>query len=611
MSNDIISFIQRTPFDIEIQKLFNSNIINQEEFKLLLNSQGELFLSDLVKILDKIASNEEIKKKILEHKFNIIKIDDTNNLRLSPSKLKKLLYINNHIKFTRDQKTGIKKLCEFLLNPDKKIFGFFGFAGTGKTTTLTTLVSQFLKFKMYNRIALVAPTNKAVSVIKNKFMPFLMELIETTNISTNLSFDLILDELKTKNIHVDFITIHKLLNIKTDFDSNGKLVFSSNDKPEISKYDLIIIDECSMISIPMIDQLLFEIRKFNVKVIFSGDPAQLPPINEKVSSIFINHKDDLNFHRYREILNKDKDKNKEIYTQSFLASFLQERHEKFLEDLLNMKRYTLTDVVRSKKDAITKTCLLIRYWIENRYEFPPLEKYKGLDGVNFYEKQDLWFKNVLNEFKKGKNNSIILTWTNGKATEYNNIIRQTIFNKKLLNRFEIGDILILNDFYQVKTDSKPIILYTSEHVYLNSINIVVRDIELFKDLEHDLNFKKFKNEQLLKKRYDEFVESIKKGYKLSYKCYELRVNKIGDKKIIPMYVIHEDDSLAYERYMPLIQAHIKRFLVANSPDLNKEKQINEFIGKPLWKHFHDICVEPFGQVSYGYAITCHKAQGSN
>lgn len=611
MSNDILSFIQKSPFDIEIQNLFNSDTINQEEFKLLLNTQGELYLSDLIKVLDKISSSDEIKKKILEYRMNIIKIDDTNNLRLSPSKLKKLLYINNHIKFTRDQKTGIKKLCEFLLNPDRKIFGFFGFAGTGKTTTLTTLVSQFLKFKMYNRIALVAPTNKAVSVIKNKFIPFLMEFIETTNISTSLSFDLILEELKTKNIHVDFITIHKLLNIKTDFDSNGKIVFLSNDKAELSKYELIIIDECSMISVPMVDQLLFEIRKFNVKVIFSGDPAQLPPINEKVSSIFINHKDDLNLHKYRDILNKDKEKNKEIYTQSFLSSFLQERHEKFLEDLLNMKRYTLTDVVRSKKDAITKTCLLIRHWIENRFEFPPIEKYKGLDGVNFYEVRDEWFNKILKEFKQGKNNSIILTWTNGKAIEYNNIVRQTIFNKRVLNRFEIGDILILNDFYQIKTESKPIILYTSEHIYLNSFTIVVKDIDLFKDLEHDLNFKKFKNEQLLKKRYDEFVDSIKKSYKLSYKCYELKVNKIGCNKVVSVYVIHDDDSLAYERHMPLIQSHIKRFLVANSPDLNREKQINEFVGKPLWKHFHDTCIEPFAQLSYGYAITCHKAQGSN
>jgi hypothetical protein len=618
MNNNILSYIEKSPIDIELQKLLNSDIITKDEFKLLSQTQCNLFVSDLVKIINKISSNEEIKKKILEYRFNIIKLDKINNdIRLSPSKLKKILYINNHINFTKDQKKCIKKMCEFLLDPNQKIFGFFGFAGTGKTTTLTTLVSQFIKLKIYNKIALVAPTNKAVSVIKNKFIPFLIEFIESTdfvestNISSNQSFDFILQELKTKNIHIDFITIHKLLNIKTDFDMDGKLIFLNNDKPEISKYNLIIIDECSMISIPMVDQILFEIRKSNTKVIFSGDPAQLPPINEKVSSIFINHRDDLNLHRYRDFLNRDKDKNKEIYTQDLMSSFLQERYDLFIEDLLKMKKYTLTDVVRTKNNTITKTCLMIRHWIENRFDFPSLEKYKDMGGVNFYENYDKWFKSILKEFKQNKNNSIILTWTNNKSIEYNNIVRQTIFNKKILNRFEIGDILILNDFYQVKTDLKPITLYTSEHIYLNSLNIIVKDMNLFKDLENEINFKKFKNEQLLRKKFNELIESIQKSYKLKYKCYELKVNKLGETKILSVYVIHDDDVLAYDRFMPLIQASIKRFLITNSPDLNREKLINEFIGKPLWKNFHNTCIEPFAQLSYGYAITCHKAQGSN
>lgn len=619
MSNDILLYIQYPALNLEIQNLLKSDKITIGDCKLLSDSQCELYFPDLIRLLDILSSSEEIKKKIIEYRFNIIKIDKKNNIRLSPSKLKKLLYIDNQLKFTKDQKNGIKNICNFLLNPTKKFFGFFGFAGTGKTTTITTLVSQFLKYKMYNKIALVAPTNKAVDVIKNKFIPYLIEFIEQMQISTStsLSFDLILEELKKKNINVDFITIHKLLNIKTDFDTNGKLVFVSNNKPDLTKYDLIIIDECSMISIPMIDQLLFEIRRFNIKVIFSGDPAQLPPINEKISSIFLNNKDDLNFHRYRDILNRDKDKNKEIYTQSFLSNLLNERHDLFINDLINMKKYTLTNVVRSKIDIVTKTCLLIRQWVENKIDFPPLEKYINMKGVIFYENIDEWIKKILKEFKECKNNNIIITWTNNKAIEYNNIIRQTIFNKKILNRFEIGDILIINDFYQIKSDKsdksdiKPTILYTSEHIHLNSLSIIVKDIELFKNLDNELNFKKLKNEQLLKKRYDEFIYSIKKSYKLSYKCYELKINKIGDKKSVPVFVIHEDDILAYDRYMPLIQSCIKNFLITNSPDINREKQIIENIGKPLWKNFHETCIEPFAKLSYGYAITCHKAQGSN
>ena len=44
-------------------------------------------------------------------------------------------------------------------------------------------------------------------------------------------------------------------------------------------------------------------------------------------------------------------------------------------------------------------------------------------------------------------------------------------------------------------------------------------------------------------------------------------------------------------------------------NLIREKLVNDVLGKPIWKHFHDVCVEPFANVSYGYAITCHKSQG--
>jgi signal recognition particle GTPase len=627
ITSNISSYINYNNLDTEINKLVLDSIITNDDAILLQTHNCNPHLSDLINILDKICHNEEVRKKILEYRYNIIKIDneDTNKLRLSPSKLKKLLYNNSFYKYTKDQKIGIKNITEFLLNPNKKIFGFFGFAGTGKTTTLTTLVSQFVKLKMYKRIALVAPTNKAVMVMKNKFLPFLIELTDNTSISKSLSFDLIIEELKNKNIYIDFITIHKLLQIKTDFDNNGNMIFIPHDKPDIKIYDLIIIDECSMISIPMIDQILFEIRRNNIKLIFSGDPAQLPPINEKISSLFMIHKDDLTLHKYRDVLNRDKDKNKEIYTNEFINSFLKERFELFVNDILNMDKYTLTDVVRSKKMAVTKTCLSIRHWIENRFEFPPLEKYKDLEGVNFYHNIDNsiktnteWFKECLKNFKKPVNNNIIITWTNLQAQEYNNVIRTILFNKKDLNRFEKGDILILNDFYQIKNESVENInnstIYTSEHIKVNTdVKLVNKKIILFSPFfEDEINFKKFKNDVGMRKKYNEFVQTILGAYKLIFKCYELNVVKIGEENIsMKINVFHEDEIQNYEKILPFLHSRIKKFLQSISTDLVKEKQVNEYIGKPIWRHLHENLIEPFANVSYGYAITCHKAQGSN
>src|SRR5690606_10270143 len=47
-------------------------------------------------------------------------------------------------------------------------------------------------------------------------------------------------------------------------------------------YELIIVDECSMIS----SEIVSMIMNLNNKILFSGDPAQLPPVNEQVSDIF-------------------------------------------------------------------------------------------------------------------------------------------------------------------------------------------------------------------------------------------------------------------------------------------------------------------------------------
>ncbi len=610
--------------DKEINKLVLDEVITLDESKILTLHNYHPYISDLIHIIEKISQNECIKNKILENRFDMVKIDDDKSIRISPSKVKKLLYKNEITKFTKDQKKGIKSITEFLLNPSKKIFGFFGYAGTGKTTTLTTLVSQFTKLKMFKKIALVAPTNKAVMVMKNKFLPFLLELTNNTSISNSLSFDIIIEELKNKNIYIDFITIHKLLQIKTDFDSQGQMIFIPHDKPDISMYDLIIIDECSMISIPMVDQLLFEIRRNKTKVIFSGDPAQLPPINEKLSSLFMNHTEDLTLHKYRETLNRDKDKNKDIYTQEFLNGFLKERFDKFINDILTMDKYTLTDVVRSKKDAVTKASLSIRHWIENRFEFPPLEKYKDLDGVKFYDydinkskTETEWFKTCLKSFTKPVNNNIIITWTNAQSVEYNNIIRNILFKKKVLNRFEIGDILILNDFYQIKSNSESErnkTIYTSEHIKVISSQIINKKINLFPpSFESELKFNKFKNESIMKKKCLEFILGINDTYRLNYKCYELLVSKLGDssEEINKLYVLHEDEISVYEKTLPFIQSRIKKFLNSISTDTIKEKQVNEYIGKPMWRHLHETIIEPFANISYGYAITCHKAQGSN
>ena len=68
-------------------------------------------------------------------------------------------------------------------------------------------------------LAVTAPTNKATDIIRAKFKRYIDLLcIE------DLSFDDKLDWLKkNKNINIEIITIHKLLNYNNDFNSEGTI----------------------------------------------------------------------------------------------------------------------------------------------------------------------------------------------------------------------------------------------------------------------------------------------------------------------------------------------------------------------------------------------------
>lgn len=135
-----------------------------------------------------------------------------------------------------------------------------GYAGTGKTF----LISHFRK-KLKNQtrllnVAFVTFTGKASTVLKEK-----------------------LDE-HNASFSSDFCgTIHKLIYIpRLWFDPklNRKVVIGWEPIEEIP-YDLIIIDEASMVNKTLWQDLL----KYNVPIILVGDHGQLPPIDDNFNLI--------------------------------------------------------------------------------------------------------------------------------------------------------------------------------------------------------------------------------------------------------------------------------------------------------------------------------------
>lgn len=539
------------------------------------------------------------------------------------------------IQFTKEQKQGIVRMIHFLMDGDRKSFGLYGYAGTGKTTTIVEFVAYLLKHRFIGSIAMTAPTNKAVNVIKAKFRPHLKDIVEAvTNkkIEPNFNFDDHITLLESHKIHISMITIHKLLCFQTDYSLDGETIFVRDlaKGSLIGDYDLCLIDECSMIGTDMIDSIFDELRNFekninsrskkfkrHPKLIFSGDPAQLPPVNEPTSCIFCNKPGQLSLDQYAETISHSISNTVASNTQTLIK----EAHGLLQEDLIRMETYTLKNVCRSKLDIVTKCCLEFRNWVVSE-KMPDLVKFTDHQGIGFYDatqskdrtKTD-WFAHFLQNIRSGEQ-CIIISWTNRQTDQYNEAIRKKLFNNKL-KKFVIGDILMLSDFYNLDLGDEFMAqrLYTSEQIKIVSAEIKDIPINKFPPLINKglTNMKKYNHiheqlEILINGMNDTYFNDIR------LRCWVLGVNRFGEecKESIPIVVIDDHDIAKYEMIKNETNLIIKNFTkLMLSRYKSTLRQIEKYLIKPLWRYWHKLIISPFANVNYGYSITCHKAQGSN
>ena len=130
-----------------------------------------------------------------------------------------------------------------------------GYAGTGKTFAITYFVRKLSKTK----VALTAPTNKAVRVLE-------MMASEA-------------------GLSVDTKTIHALLGLAVQ-QNQDKQILKKKRQSHLDDYSLVVVDECSMVNQELWQHIKRELAGSDTKVIFVGDPAQLPPVNELESPTF-------------------------------------------------------------------------------------------------------------------------------------------------------------------------------------------------------------------------------------------------------------------------------------------------------------------------------------
>lgn len=579
-------------------------------------------------------------------------IDD---FRINKSIRYKMTRVNT-IEFTAEQKSGLWAIYNFLIDPSASSFCFQGYAGTGKTTTIVELVSYLIRNHYIQSVAFTAPTNKAVNVIKNKFRPHLKMLVKDLfdkDLEENFCFDDEIGYLEMKNVKINFITIHKLLMFKTDYSIDGDMIFVRDTKTEsmVSEFDLVLIDECSMINMDMIDSIFQEIKtirngksskyKRKPKIMFTGDPAQLPPVNEETSSIFSKTRDELSFDDYASVMNfRITDT-----VMSDSASMLKYKYDALMTELTQMNSFLLTNVVRSRLDNVTHVCNEFRHLVAKpSYDINKLSRNllrlfesksdeestlfaqdrMSITGVCIYQYlngqsrlKTPWFKKFLRSVKRG-DTAIILTWTNRQTDLYNDVIRRKIFRKKReIKKFEIGDILMLSEFYSLDLGEDFVSqrLFTSEQIKV--VKTQMQEITL-RGFE-PVNTKAYTSMKIHHKVDPEFNMMIKymnenlcKDKKIN--CWFLEVHRLGEdaSKTMAIIVVDDKDKHQFDQYKSTANDMIRNFgnKLLNRHKVNA-KQIERNIIKPMWIQWRKIYDEPFASVNYGYSITTHKAQGSS
>lgn len=551
-----------------------------------------------------------------------------------------------------DQHQIYQDLKQFLASTSK-FFLLTGAAGTGKTTLITYFISQELKNK---KVAVTGCTNKAVGVLEEMYQknPFLQLKNKKDEPKTSLFKE------------ISFLTIHKLLKIKRKIDSNGKEIFYSTideDNRQIKAksifhYDFIIVDEVSMLGEDLTLDILRLKDKIKGKIVFVGDKAQLPPVNEEISHIFK------------------------------LKS--------------NIPSGELTQVMRSGK-TIIRLATKIRQLVSGDRKKIGLTKLENPPIITLYRKHNkthngekLWLDQYFKLLDQDQQN-IILTYTNNRTDALNRIIRRHIYPGKKLdnNTFLPGERIIFTNFYYHPNNKKK--YYSSEVAKISDLiddSSVIRGFNLY-DLQNiqleiseidsvaplvakrknypkpNVNpilvetpgFKLDKNicPICLVSNLDQNETHIRKtecGHQFCDQCIKTwlsksktcplcrtklegktttkyvfkddpvltsLINNLKDRTNNVKYktwlitldsddqlvVIHPDDRPKYQADLEYIYDALKQIRTHIDQQYSSvDQNYFQVILQRLWDFYYYHFIDGFAQINYGYAITTHRSQGS-
>jgi hypothetical protein len=440
---------------------------------------------------------------------------------------------------TNDQVNALT-LIETFLHDNSKVFILKGYAGSGKTTLIKGLVN-YLKSQKLN-FSVMAPTGRAAKVLREK---------------TGCGI----------TIHKGIYDYNRLETIKDDSEDIAEKSFKYHFpvKIENNTHRIVIVDESSMVADTQTDHELFQFGSGRLlhdllsymqfhqagnKIIFVGDPAQLPPFSDSKSFAL----------------------NENYFTALNLSS----------------SSYEMKEVTRQAAGSlILKNATKIRQLLEKdqRNEFSLELDQKECIQIPSIEVSDRY---VLEFPFPEVGNGVIICFSNAQCLAYNQLVRKRLFPDT--PQIIAGDIVLINN--------------NNYHTY---------GAELFNgDMAKVIWASDQTTSQTAPVMISNGEKRIRKNITLVFRDIKIRLphydREISCKVIDSLLNSPERDLSIYEMKALYIN-FVMRF--------DEEQNLRAARGLKKYRHGSDefkelLKTDPYFnalRIKYGYAITCHKAQG--
>jgi predicted class III extradiol MEMO1 family dioxygenase len=486
--------------------------------------------------------------------------------------------IDIRFKLSNDQEYALKKLIDFIEDPNRNVITLQGAAGTGKTSIIG-YVNRYReaasKYQGIQKALYLAPTHAATLELG-------FGILKTLTLNPNYKRRLALPMTVTSAIATKITP--KGTEYKLSKKANAAIGFSN----------LIVVDETSMLKNSDYDKLI-EISKKGYKIIFIGDKQQIPEVSKgfnnkkQISKAFTNH----------EIIN--------------------------LDTIHRVSNEDIKKVLQKTRDS----------------KVFQMYKTKDTEHLKFFKSDVLFKQKFIKVSESSPYDTLYIGYTNRSVSAANKMIREELFGRTGLvqkddvimgylgyGSKQIGDDdksgnLANSVSYLVKSVERKTIkleLQGTEHV-LYELDLYSEKLKKLSDSGFSVRYNIIayyaplsNNESIYNTLSNEDYEKNNKSFSKIFKKLHIALKEAVNENTIYGWQVFEGERDYVSRYMEFIDVGAdyiydykkNRFEPYNEEDVYLNENIQDLV-KYYGKNLEKFVIKK--GIDYGHAVTIHKSQG--